>query len=86
MLFNIYINDMYFTLNETDICNFANDTTRPGRKFGNLGKFFPTFSLPTFRFWPNTQDRKLGRRNLGKKIPRFPTFPSFRFTTFRFNF
>ena len=30
--------------------------------------------------------RKLGRRKLGKQIPTFPTFPSFRFTTFRFNF
>ena len=27
MLFNIYINDIFFTLNETDICKFVNDTT-----------------------------------------------------------
>ena len=27
MLFNIYINDMFFALNQTDICNFADDTT-----------------------------------------------------------
>ena len=27
MLFSIYINDMFFTLNEIDICNFADDTT-----------------------------------------------------------
>ena len=27
MLFNIYINDIFFALNEIDICNFANDTT-----------------------------------------------------------
>ena len=27
MLFKIYINDMFFALNETDICNFADDTT-----------------------------------------------------------
>ena len=27
MLFNIYINDMFFALNEIDICNFADDTT-----------------------------------------------------------
>ena len=26
MLFNIYFNDIFFTLNETDICNFVNDT------------------------------------------------------------
>ena len=25
--FNIYINDILFALNETDICNFADDTT-----------------------------------------------------------
>ena len=47
---------------------------RPGRKLGNLGKLgklgilFPTFSLPTFWFWPNTQNRKLGRRKLRKKF------------------
>ena len=28
MLFNIYINDMFFALNENDICNFADDTTQ----------------------------------------------------------
>ena len=27
ILFNIYINDMFFALNEIDICNFADDTT-----------------------------------------------------------
>ena len=27
MLFNIYINDILFALNETDIWNFADDTT-----------------------------------------------------------
>ena len=27
MLFNIYISDMFFGLNEIDICNFADDTT-----------------------------------------------------------
>ena len=27
MLFSIYINDMFFALNEIDICNFADDTT-----------------------------------------------------------
>ena len=35
----------------------------PGRKHGNLGIFFPTFFLPTFRFWPNTQNQKLGKKN-----------------------
>ena len=37
-------------------------------------KVFPTFSLPTFRFWSNTQNRKLRRRKLGKKFPRFSIF------------
>ena len=27
VLFNIYISDMFFTLNEIDICNFVDDTT-----------------------------------------------------------
>ena len=27
MLFNVYINDMFFALNEIDICSFADDTT-----------------------------------------------------------
>ena len=27
MLFNIYISDMFFALNEIEICNFADDTT-----------------------------------------------------------
>ena len=27
MLFNIYINDIFFALNETDICNFSDDKT-----------------------------------------------------------
>ena len=27
LLFNIYINDLFFVLNETEICNFADDTT-----------------------------------------------------------
>ena len=27
MLFNVYINDMFFTLNEIDISNFADNTT-----------------------------------------------------------
>ena len=54
-------------------------------KLGNFGIFFPTFSLSTFPFWPNTQNRKLGRKKLGKKIPSCPSFlrfPSFRFATF----
>ena len=76
----------------TSLCDWS---VSGGRKLGNLGNvrnlgnFFPAFSLPTFRFWHHTQNRKLGRRKLGKQIPKFPTFTtflSFRFTTFRFNF
>ena len=53
---------------------------RPSWKLGNLRiveKNFPAFSLPTFWFWPNTQNRKLGRKKLGKQILTFPTFPTF---------
>ena len=27
LLFNTYINDLYFSLNNTEVCNYANDTT-----------------------------------------------------------
>ena len=27
LLFNIYINDLFFIINETKICNYADDTT-----------------------------------------------------------
>ena len=27
LLFNIYINDLFFTVNHTDVCNYADDTT-----------------------------------------------------------
>ena len=27
LLFNIYINDLFFAFSETDVCNFADDTT-----------------------------------------------------------
>ena len=36
ILFNIYINDIFFALNEIDICNFADDTT-PYVSDSNLG-------------------------------------------------
>ena len=47
------------------------------QKLGNHRIFFLTFSLSTFRFQPNTQNRKLGRKKLGKNPPRFPMFPTF---------
>ena len=27
VLFNIYLNNLFFTINNTDVCNFAGDTT-----------------------------------------------------------
>ena len=73
---------MLISLCFSDALQPARSKTRKLRKRRKPRKFFPTFSLPTFRFWPNTQNRKLGRRKFGKKIPRFLTFPSFLFTTF----
>ena len=52
-------------------------THRPGqklRKLGNLNVLFLTFSLPAFQFWPNTQNRILGRRKLWKKFWAFQVF------------
>ena len=66
----------YFFLNDVNcfLRNFLKKafqyryvSQRSGRKLGNLGNFFPTFSLPTFRFWPSTENQKLGRRKFGKK-------------------
>ena len=42
---------------------------------------FPSFLFLSFRFWVLDQNRKVGRRKVGKKFPRFPMFarfPSFR--------
>ena len=38
---------------------------------GNLGKVIPSFLVS---YLPYNQLRKLGFKNLGKKIPRFPSF------------
>ena len=48
------------------------------RNLGNLGKVIPSFLVSEFSILPYSQNRKLGFKNLGKKIPRFPRFPSFR--------
>ena len=56
----------------------------PCQKLGNLGNFFRTFSLPTFRFWSNTQNRKLGRWKLGKKFRDLQAFRVFDLPLFRF--
>ena len=55
---------------------------RPGRKFGNLGILFLTFSLPTFRFWRNTQNRQLRRRKLWKKNSEVSEFSICHFSKF----
>ena len=47
-------------------------------KSRNLGKVIPSFLISEFSILPYSQNRKLGFKNLGKKIPRFPRFPSFR--------
>ena len=47
------------------------------RRLGNLGKlgiFFPSFLLPSFRFWVLVQNRKVGREKVGNKISRFSSF------------
>ena len=41
---------------------------------GNLGIFFPSFLLPSFRFSVLGQSRKVGRERVGKRILRFPSF------------
>ena len=53
----------------------------PGRKLenlGNLGNIIPSFLISKFSILPYSQNRKLGLKNLGKKFPSFPRFPSFR--------
>ena len=47
------------------------------RKLGKLGIFFPSFFLPSFRFWVLGENGKVEREKVGKNIPRFPSFPSF---------
>ena len=44
---------------------------------GNLGKIIPSFLISEFSILPNSQNRKLEFKNLGKKFPRFPRFPKF---------
>ena len=50
------------------------------RKVGNLGNFrkiVPSFLISEFLILPYSQNQKLEFKNLGKKFPRFPWFPSF---------
>ena len=42
---------------------------------GNLRKIIPSFLISEFSFLLYSQIRKLGFKNLGKKIPRFPRYP-----------
>ena len=34
-----------------DIKDYLKNLSRPGRKLGNLGNFFPRSLNPSFRFW-----------------------------------
>lgn len=55
-------------VNTKKISNNNNDIQ--SRQIENPGSVFPTISLPTFYFSSNMQNRKLGRRKLGKKVFR----------------
>ena len=44
---------------------------------GNLRNIIPSFLISKFSILPYSQNRKLGFKNLGKKLPSFPRFPSF---------
>ena len=41
---------------------------------GNLGNIIPSFLISKFSILPYSQNRKLGFKTLGKKIPSFPSF------------
>ena len=58
----------------------ANQKLGKVENLGNLGKVIPGFLTSKFAILPYNQNRKLGFKNLGKKIPkflRFPRIPSF---------
>ena len=44
---------------------------------GNLRNIIPSFLISKFSILPYSQNRKLGFKNLGEKLPSFPRFPSF---------
>ena len=44
---------------------------------GNLRNIIPSFLISKFSILPYSQNRKLGFKNLRKKLPSFPRFPSF---------
>ena len=45
------------------------------RKHGNLGNIIPSFLISEFSIFPQSQNRKLGFKNLGKIFPTFKRFP-----------
>ena len=70
----------------TDLCRRLVCPTKvywPGGKLRKLGRLrnvgisFPTFSLPPFRIWPNTEIGNLEEINLRKKFRAFRTFQTF---------
>ena len=46
-------------------------------KVGNLENLGKVILISEFSILPNSQNRKLRFKNLGKKFPRFPRFPRF---------
>ena len=55
----------------------ANRKLGKAGNLGNLGKIIPSFLIAEFSILAVRQNRKLGFKNLGKKLPRFPRFLSF---------
>ena len=51
--------------------------TRKPRKSRKSQKYYSEFSYVQVFDLPYSQNRKLGFKNLGKKIPSFPRFQSF---------
>ena len=41
LLFNIYLNDLFYIVENTDICNFADDTTQQWLQFRHFQAIFP---------------------------------------------
>ena len=55
MLFNIYVEDMFFALNETDVCKLVDDKTSGGFRGGRGGPLFFVQSLVFLRsLWRTT--------------------------------
>ena len=55
LLFNIYLNDLFFFLKDVDICNFADDTITysSDESLGNVLKSFEKNSMLAIRWFEN---------------------------------